>query len=75
MGLIRVFLLSRLGLPDSVLDSYDYRAGGDVDSIEFVRFILEIEKDFGVALTDADIESPGVSTIGGLVAIIERLTA
>lgn len=75
MGLIRVFLLSRLELPDSAPDNYNYRASGDVDSIEFVRFILDIEKDFGISLSDADIESQGFSTIGGLAAIIERKIA
>ena len=70
-------LLEKLGLSKNRPDSKDfnYRESGAVDSLEFVRFVLGLEKEYGINLTDEEIESIEFQMIGGLAEIIkEHLT-
>ncbi|GAB2182499.1 hypothetical protein DLREEDagrD3_27220 [Denitratisoma sp. agr-D3] len=50
----------------------DYRRAGYVDSIGIMKFVLEIEAEFDIEISEAEIESPAFSTIGGLVRIIDE---
>ena len=54
----------------SLMD-WDYRRAGYIDSIGIMKFVLEIEAEFDIEISEADMESPAFSTIGGLVAIIK----
>ncbi|RTL57752.1 MAG: hypothetical protein EKK46_02125 [Rhodocyclaceae bacterium] len=74
---ILTFVLRRIqkngAIPEavSILD-FDYRGAGFVDSIGIMKFVLDIEAEFGIEISDADMEDRAFSTVGGLVSIIER---
>jgi acyl carrier protein len=60
-------------LQDNVdIASFNYIDSGYVDSIGIIKFVLELESHFGIALSDADIESTEFRTVGGLVSIIQN---
>jgi len=52
--------------------SFNYKNDGNIDSLNFVRFVLSIEKLYSISFTDAEIESEEFNTIGGLATIIQR---
>ena len=59
-------------LPKDInLDEFNYIETGYVDSIGIMKFVVEIEKEFDIEITDDEIISPKFKTIGGLVKIIE----
>ena len=67
--MIRDYLRNLLKLAPWTPDDYNYRH--DIDSLELVRFVLDLERHFGISISDADIEHPDFNTLGGLVRIIE----
>jgi acyl carrier protein len=61
----------RTPLPaDIEIDPFNYVETGHVDSIEMIRFVLEIESEFGIEITAGDMELAGFKTIGGLASMI-----
>ena len=61
----------RTPLPAGIdIDSLNYVDTGYVDSIEMIRFVLEVESEFGIEITAGDMELAGFKTIGGLVSMI-----
>ena len=52
-------------------ERFNYVETGYVDSIEMIRFVLEIESEFGVEITAGDMELAEFKTIGGLVSMID----
>lgn len=73
---ILAFVLEKIQKKGKIPDTtsclaFDYRRAGYVDSIGIMKFVLEIEAEFDIEISDADMESPTFSTIGGLVTIIE----
>jgi len=65
----------RFYLHDLLKVSYgntNYREAGAIDSLEFVRFILTLEKEFKIQLTAEDIYSDEFNTIFGLADVILR---
>ena len=74
---IRDFILRRVQakgrLPAGCdIDAYDFRSSGAIDSMGIIKFMLEIEAEFDIAIEDAEIESPAFTTIGGLADMIAR---
>jgi acyl carrier protein len=62
----------RAQLPvDAKIDRFNFVDTGYVDSIEMIKFVLEIETEFGIEITAADMELADFRTIGGLASIIE----
>jgi len=60
-------------LPDGVpLEEFDYLESGHLDSIGIIRFVIDLERQFDIALGEADIESTEFRTVGGLISLIER---
>lgn len=57
---------------DTPVLAFDYRRSGFIDSIGIMKFILEIEAEFDIEISDADMEAPTFSTVGGLVELISR---
>jgi poly(ribitol-phosphate) beta-N-acetylglucosaminyltransferase len=53
------------------LEAFDYLEAGYIDSLGLTKFIVRIESEFGVEISDADIDSPRFRTIGGVVSLIE----
>jgi len=54
------------------IDSFNYIDSGYVDSMGIIKFVLNIEAEFEIELTESDMESPEFKTIGGLVNIIRK---
>jgi acyl carrier protein len=58
-------------LPSDVqLDTFNYVESGYVDSIGLIKFVVEIEEEFNIELTEDDLAHQDFKTIGGLVNII-----
>ena len=73
---IRTFVISRIEKKSKLptggdMDDLDYMAAGYVDSMGIIKFILEIESEFDITISDDDLESPEFRTIGGLVRLIK----
>ena len=60
---------------DGDIDSFNYIDSGHVDSIGIIKFVVAIESDFDIEISEADIEFPEFRTVGGLVSIISRKIA
>lgn len=59
-------------LPKGVdIDSFNYIDTGYVDSIGLIKFVLEIETQYDIEISDADMVAPEFKTVGGLVALIQ----
>lgn len=72
---IRTFVLglveAKARLPAGTkLDGFNYIDAGYVDSIGMIKFVLSIEKQYGVELSEAEMLTPEFRTVGGLVAMI-----
>ena len=76
---IRPFVLALLEkkakLPAGFDDFSDFVTAGIVDSIGIIKFVLQLESQFGIEISDADIESSAFRTVQGLVEMIRRKTA
>lgn len=58
--------------PEIDVDSYNYIDTGYVDSLGIIKFVVDIESEFNIEISDVDIESSDFRTIGGLVSIVNR---
>ncbi|MCK7547018.1 acyl carrier protein [Marinobacter koreensis] len=66
-------LESRGPLPsDNDITNYDYIAGGLVDSLSLLGFIVGLEETFNIAFSDSDFDSAEFRTVGGLANLIAR---
>ena len=77
---IRDFVLRLIGkkakLPQQVdVESFNYIDSGYVDSMGIIKFVVDIESEFDIELSEADIESPEFRTVGGLVFLITKKMA
>jgi len=58
-------------IPEDVdLSTFNFVKSGYIDSIEVFKFFIDIEAEFGIEITDEDLLSPQVMTIGGLSSIV-----
>ncbi|HOZ87013.1 MAG TPA: phosphopantetheine-binding protein [Bacteroidia bacterium] len=57
------------GIDHSALVELNFVEARILDSIEFITLIAEVEERFGLVFTESDIQSPGFSTIKGMVDI------
>lgn len=59
-------------LPQDInLDEFNYIDTGYVDSMGILKFVVELEQEFGIEICDDDIMLSEFKTIGGLVKLIE----
>lgn len=59
-------------LPKDIdLDEFNYIDTGYVDSMGLLKFVVEMEQEFDIQITDDDIMLPEFKTIGGLVQIVQ----
>ena len=65
-------LMKRSEDPAMLTDDFDYFAAGLVDSLSLLRFVLELESQLGLTLTNEDILDPRFRTVGGLIDILEK---
>ena len=71
MDLIVAFLREKLKLEPHTPRGYNYTEHGDIDSLEFVRFVLELEGHYRIRFTDNEVFSDAFHTLEGLAKIIE----
>lgn len=57
----------RMQLSDSLRDTYG------LDSLGFVELRVQCEERFGISISDDEFSPDNFSTLGGLVALVERL--
>jgi acyl carrier protein len=77
---IRRFVLERIGrkarLPGAaVLETFDYIDSGHVDSFGMLRFVMEMESEFGITFSDADLLNPRFRSVGGVIALVGEKVA
>ena len=58
-------------LPEGAeLESFDFMASGQIDSLALLEFITELENKCELIFQDEDFNRAGFSTVGGLADII-----
>lgn len=55
--------------------SLDYIDKGYIDSLALIKFIIELEDEFGIEFSDDELGSSSIKTVGGLIKLVERKTA
>lgn len=65
--------LSKKGkLPKDInIDEFNYIDTGYVDSMGLLKFVVELEQEFDIEISDDDMMLPEFKKIGGLVALIQ----
>lgn len=74
---IRQFIvkyISKKGkLPAGInLDEFNYIDTGYIDSMGVLKFVVALEQEFDIHISDDDIMLPEFKTIGGLVSMIKN---
>lgn len=60
-------------LPKDIdIDKFNYIDTGYVDSMGILKFVVELEQEFDIQISDDDIMLQEFKTIGGLVGIINK---
>jgi len=77
---VRQFVLRSIArkarLPVDVdIETFDYIDSGHVDSVGIIKFMVNIEAQFDIEITEAEMESPEFRTVGGLISLISRKIA
>lgn len=54
------------------INTLNYVESGYVDSLGIIQFIVEIENEFGIEFSDAELAAPSFKVVGELVKLIER---
>ncbi len=72
---IKSFILKYISkkgkLPNDInIDEFNYIDTGYIDSMALLKFIVELEQEFDVQISDEDMISKEFKTIGGLANII-----
>lgn len=62
-------------LPTNVGPDFDYIESGHVDSIGLIHFMMGIEENFRIELSDEDVQSDRFRTLGGLTTLIAEKQA
>lgn len=66
------FLEKKNKLPaGGTLDSFNYIDSGHVDSMGIIQFVVSLESEFGIEITDQEMESPAFRTVGGILDLLE----
>lgn len=70
------FLSTRGEIPGATEEermTYEYVDRGLLDSFGIVEMVMELESEYGIRFSPADMQSPEFRTVGGLVRVVERL--
>ena len=51
-------------------ERYDYIKAGHIDSIGIIKFVVEIESEFDIIITEEELSSAQFRTLGGLTALV-----
>ena len=69
---VRGLLEKKARLAPDFDEGSDFLRAGIIDSMAIIKFVLELEARYDIALDDADIESDEFRSVRGLVALISR---
>lgn len=59
-------------LPEPLPAAFDYMRSGHIDSMGLIKFILEIEAEYGIEIQEADMLQADFRTVDGLIDCIDR---
>jgi len=67
-------ILEKRGSVDNTKDilSYNFIDNGHIDSLNSIKFILELQSKFKLKFSDKEINSKDFKKVGGLLKIIKR---
>ncbi len=51
-------------------ENFDYRESGTIDSIGIIKFLIELEAEFDISISDEDMLRPDFTTVGGLTGLV-----
>lgn len=57
---------------DVDIDSFDYMKDGYVDSMSMIKFMVDIEDEFGITFEKDDIQNTDINILGQLINLIEK---
>ena len=63
------------GVPPESVGTVLYQVEGYVDSLQIMSFIIALEDSFNIELPTEVTESDEFTSVGGVIAIVERLSA
>jgi len=74
---IKQFILKTLEkkgkLPQNTnIDLFNYIDSGYIDSMALIKFVVDLEAQFDIEISECDIISPEFKTIGGLARLIRE---
>ncbi len=72
---IRNLLEKRCKLPASFNANTDFIKTGIVDSMGIIKFMLEIEAQYDIEITEEDMESPNFRTLAGISQMVSNKSA
>ena len=77
MDNIRSFVLNKIQKKEKIsetvdIDSLDYIKEGYVDSIGLIKFVVELETEFDIEITDEEISSNEFRVVGDLIKLIHK---
>lgn len=65
------YISKKGNLPKDInIDEFNYIDTGYIDSMGLLKFVVELEQEFDIQISDDDILLPEFKTISGLVGII-----
>ena len=76
MSDVKEYILDALqreySFPEGVdLNKFNYVEEGFMDSLGLLQFIAELEDEFNIEFTDAELESPDFKLVGPLCELVE----
>lgn len=54
------------------IENLNYVEKGYVDSLGIIKFVAEIEDEFGIEFSDEELASPSFKVLGELIKLVER---
>ncbi len=77
MKTVREFVIDYLqkeyAFPDGTdKDTINYVESGYIDSIGLIKFVVELEDEFGIEFTNEELASPDFKITGGLIKLAEE---
>lgn len=57
---------------DVDIETLNYVESGYVDSLGIIQFVVEIEDEFGIEFSDAELADPSFKIVGELIKLVER---
>lgn len=80
MAKVEEFILKYIQKNYTVLEDTDvytlnYIEQGYIDSLALVKFIVELEDEFGFEFSDEELNSPNIKIVGELIKLVERKIA